>query len=144
MLSKKTKYAINALVNLAYKKDQGNVLISQVAEEEKIPKKFLEAILLELKNAGILNSRKGKGGGYYLKKDPSEVKLADIIRMFDGAIALLPCVSANYYEKCAECKDETLCGIRDVFQEAHRQTLIILEQSTLADIIAREKRLKNK
>ena len=106
MLSKKTKYAINALVYLAKKPVKEPVLISEIAEQEHIPKKFLETILLDMKNAGILNSKKGKGGGYYLIKHPSEVNLADIIRYFDGAIGLLPCVTHKYYEKCDECQDE--------------------------------------
>ena len=100
MLSKKTKYAINALVYLAKMETKTPVLISEIAESEHIPQKFLEAILLDLKNAGILNSKKGKGGGYYLIKPPELVNIADIMRLFDGAIAYLPCVSFIYYEKC--------------------------------------------
>lgn len=135
MLSKKAKYAINALVNLARKIDQGPVLISHISEQENIPKKFLEAILLDLKNAGILNSKKGKGGGYYLIKKPEEVNLATIVRLFDGAIALLPCVSFKYYERCDECKDEETCGIRNVFMEVKDETVNILKRNSLADIL---------
>ncbi len=138
MLSKKAKYAINALVNLARKYDQGPILISAIAEEEKIPKKFLEAILLDLRNAGILNSKKGKGGGYYLIKPPGEVNLATIVRLFDGAIALLPCVSYKYYERCDECKDEESCGIRNVFMEVKEETVNLLKKNTLADIVSFE------
>jgi Rrf2 family protein len=139
MLSKKSKYAINALVNLAKKFDKGPVLISEISEEEKIPKKFLEAILLDLRNAGILNSKKGKGGGYYLIKKPEEVNLATVIRLFDGAIALLPCVSYRYYERCDECKDEETCGIRHIFKEVRDESVRILKENSLADIIAVEK-----
>lgn len=142
MLSKKAKYAINALINLARKVDQGPILISDISEEEKIPKKFLEAILLDLRNAGILNSKKGKGGGYYLIKKPEDVNLATVIRLFDGAIALLPCVSYQYYERCDECKDEEVCGIRSVIKEVRDETVRILKQNSLADIIEREKELK--
>src|SRR5690606_27937978 len=106
MISRKTKYALNALVYLTRMKDQGPILISQIAESENIPQKFLEAILLDLKRAGILGSKKGKGGGYYLLKSPEQVNVADVMRLLDGPIALLPCVSYKYYEKCEECKDE--------------------------------------
>jgi len=138
MLSKKAKYAINALVNLAKKFDQGPVLISEISEEEKIPKKFLEAILLDLRNAGILNSKKGKGGGYYLIKKPEDVNLATVIRLFDGAIALLPCVSFKYYERCEECKDEKTCGIRFVLKKVRDASVEILKDNSLADIINME------
>jgi Rrf2 family protein len=142
MLSKKSKYAIHALVYLATKQDEGPVLISEISEKQHIPKKFLEAILLDLRNAGILNSKKGKGGGYYLIKPASEVNLADVVRLFEGAIALLPCVTHRYYEPCAECKDEATCGIRDVFMDIRKETVNILKQSTLEDILRREERLR--
>lgn len=141
MLSKKAKYAINALVYLAKKRDDGPILISHISEHENIPKKFLESILLDLKNAGILNSKKGKGGGYYLLKEPTEVNLADIMRLFDGAIAFLPCVTYRYYERCEECLDEETCGIRDVFQDVRDESVKILKASTLENIIEREDRL---
>lgn len=142
MLSKKAKYAIKALVKLAKEYKKGPILISDISEEERIPKKFLEAILLELKNAGVLNSRKGKGGGYYLLKDPKEVQLINVIRLFDGPLALQPCVSVNYYEKCEECIDEEYCGIRSVIKEVHHEVLKILGSNTLSDIIGREDLLK--
>ena len=141
MLSKKSKYALNALVRLAKEKDKGPILIGQIAQEENIPKKFLEAILLDLKNAAILGSKKGKGGGYYLLKDPNEVNVADIIRLFEGAIAFIPCVTHKYYERCEECKDEQTCGIRDVFREVRDHTVNILKNSTLQNILEREQRL---
>mgnify|MGYP000994381757 FL=1 len=123
MLSKKTKYAINALVYLAQKPAKEPVLISEIASHENIPKKFLETILLDLRNAGILNSKKGKGGGYYLIKHPSEVNLAEIVRYFDGAIGLLPCVTHKYYEKCEECEDEVTCRIRHAFMAIRNETV---------------------
>src|SRR6478736_5953717 len=100
MITKKAKYALNALVYLAKEYNKGPVLISQIAESEHIPQKFLELILLDLKSIGILGSKKGKGGGYYLIKSPDSVNVADILRHFDGPIALLPCVSEKYYERC--------------------------------------------
>lgn len=144
MISKKTKYAINALVHLAKRKDEGPILISDIAEAEHIPQKFLESILLDLKKAAILASKKGKGGGYYLLKDPKEVNLADVMRLFDGPIALLPCVSYLYYERCEECKDEETCGQRDVFLEVRNKTVQLLKKATLTEIIRREKKLTEK
>jgi len=138
MLSKKCKYAIHALIYLAERYQQGPVHIQEIADRQRIPKKFLEAILLELKNSKILLSKKGKGGGYYLYKKPEDVNLMDIIRQMDGAIAMLPCVSLNYYEPCEECRDEKICGIRDSFLGIRDETLRILSESTLAKIVKRE------
>lgn len=139
MLSKKCKYAIHALVYLAERYQQGPVHIQDIAEQQHIPKKFLEAILLELRNAKILHSKKGKGGGYYLYRKPEDVNLIEIMRLMDGAIAMLPCVSLNYYEPCEECRDEKNCGIRDVFIGVRDDTLKILSESTLAQILERQK-----
>lgn len=139
MISKKSKYAINALLHLAKKFEQGPVLISAIAEEEKIPQKFLETILLDLKNAGILSSKKGKGGGYYLRLQPSEVDLATVLRIFDGAIALLPCVTFKYYERCEECVDENTCSIREAFEEVRNKTVRIFKNHTLQTLLDREK-----
>jgi Rrf2 family protein len=141
MLSKKAKYALNALVYLARNQDKGPVLISEISEKQHIPKKFLESILLDLRNAGILNSKNGRGGGYYLLRSPEEVNMADVIRMFDGALALLPCVTYKYYERCEECKDEETCGIRRVIKEVRDQTVNILKNNSLADIIRREQEI---
>lgn len=144
MISKKTKYALNALVYLARQETDRPILISRIAESERIPQKFLEAILLELKKAGILGSKKGKGGGYYLLKSPDKVSVADVMRLFDGAIALLPCVTYRYYEKCEECKDEDYCGIRDAFLELRNVSVRLLKGNTLTDLINRENKLRNR
>lgn len=132
MLSRKCKYAIHALVYLTARDQQGPVQIQEIAEKQRIPKKFLEAILLELRNAGILQSKKGKGGGYYLAKKPEAVNLVEVIRLMDGAIAMLPCVSLNYYAPCEECLDEQTCGIRAAFAQVRDQTLAVLASHTLA------------
>ncbi len=142
MLSKKSKYAINALVYLAKKNTKDPTPVAQIAEAQNIPHKFLESILLDLKNQGILNSRKGPNGGYFLMKHPDEVNLAEVVRLFDGAIALLPCVTFRFYEKCEECQDEETCGIRDVFFEVRRQTVALLKSASLSQIIDRENHLK--
>lgn len=144
MISKKTKYAINALVFLAKQPKGEPVQISRIAESEHIPRKFLEAILLDLRNAGMLFSKKGKLGGYYLHMAPHEINIADVMRLFDGAIALLPCVTHRYYEKCEECKNEALCGIRDVFLDVRNETVSILSHATLSDIIRRSEKLKKR
>ena len=135
MLSKKCKYAIHALVYLAERYDQGPVHIQEISESQNIPKKFLETILLELRNAKILHSKKGKGGGYYLYKKPEEVNLMEIHRLIDGAIAMLPCVSLNYYEPCEECVDELNCGIRHALIKVRDETLRIMQNSTLLELV---------
>ncbi len=134
MLSKKTQYAFRALSYLAGQKGNDPVLISDIAKKKKIPLKFLENILLELKNAGILDSKKGKGGGYFFKQKPKEVKLATIMRLIEGPIALLPCVSLNFYERCKNC-DEKHCGLHDVMETVRDANLKILESKTIADIV---------
>lgn len=133
MLSKKAQYAFHALTYLMEKQDEGHVLISEISAEKKISQKFLEHILLELKKGGLLGSKKGKGGGYYLLKAPNQIPLAKVIRLIDGPIALLPCVSLNYYERCENC-DENVCGLNRVMAEVRDANLKILENKTLADI----------
>ncbi len=144
MLSKKSKYAINALVYLARRAKEGaeKVQIAEISEEQNIPKKFLEAILLDLKNAGILGSKMGRGGGYYFRRLPREVNLAEIHRLFDGAIGLLSCVTYQYYEKCEECIDEESCGIREAILEVRNSTVEILKRNTIEEILNREDILK--
>src|SRR3989338_8890253 len=129
MLSQKTKYALKALVLLAdnEKTKSGPVLISDLAERGKSPQKFLEAILLELKNHGILQSKKGKGGGYSLAKSPEEIKIGGIVRILEGPLAVLPCASQTAYRKCDECRDEEVCGIRMLFKEVRDTTAEILD-----------------
>lgn len=143
MLSKKTKYAINALVYLAKNESGAPIPIGQISTDQNIPHKFLESILLALKNARILNSKKGKSGGYLLNRAPEEIDMAEITRLFDGAVALLPCVTYRFYERCDECVDEETCGIREVFLEIRNETVNRLKGATLSDIINRETRLKS-
>ena len=143
MLSKKAKYAINALVYLAQQPLDQPIQISVIAEHENISRKFLETILLDLRNAGIVNSKKGKAGGYHMLQAPEDVNMADVMRIFDGPIALLPCVAHKYYQKCNECKDEANCGIRDIFADVRRETVRMLKEATLAEIIKRAEGLHN-
>src|SRR5436190_10636305 len=117
MLSKKSQYAFRALTYLAEKYKEGPVLISDIAKKKNIPVKFLENILLELKKADILGSKKGKGGGYFLQQDPRKIPMAKIIRIIDGPIALLPCVSLHFYQRCKDC-NEKVCNLNHVLIQA--------------------------
>ena len=138
MLTRKSQYAFNALTYLAEKYNNGPVLISEIAIKRNIPLKFLENILLQLKKAGILVSKKGKGGGYALAQSPSQIKLANVIRLVNGPIAMLPCVSLYFYERCKNC-DEKHCGLHDVMIEVRDATLNILENRTLEDLLINQK-----
>ena len=121
--------------------DKPPMQIQKIAEEERIPKKFLEQILLDLRNAGYLYSKKGAGGGYSLNKDPKEIFLVHILRITGGPIAMVPCASLNFFHKCEECQQETTCGIRDVFIKVRDETLKILSETSIADIIEKEESL---
>jgi Rrf2 family protein len=133
MLSKKSQYAFKALSHLTENYKKGPLLIADISRNGRIPLKFLESILLELKKAGILDSKKGKGGGYFLAKDPATVKAATIIRLVNGPIAMLPCVSLYFYERCKNCNEEQ-CGLHDMMIEVRDASLNILEKRTLLDI----------
>ena len=137
MLSHKSKYALKALLVLSEGYGNGPLLISDIAEREHIPKRFLELILLELKNHGILRSKKGKGGGYLLSKPPTQLSVGHVLRMLEGPLALLPCVSKTAYEKCEECRDEKTCGIRMLMKEVRDATATILDSTTFADVLKR-------
>lgn len=135
MLSKKTKYGIKALTFLARQENQMPVQIAEIAKSEHISIKFLESILLLLRHSGFLGAKKGKGGGYYLIKEPKEINMAHVYRILEGPIALLPCASHNFYEKCDDCTDEAACAVRRLMTEIRDNTLQILENNSLADII---------
>lgn len=142
MISKRSKYALNALRVLAHAQEEGPLNAALLAQRAHVPAKFLEAILLDLRKAGIISSRKGRGGGHVLRKRPADITTAEVLRLFDGAIALVPCATYNYYERCEECEDEAVCGIRDVFRQVRAETVRMLKDATLADILAREARLR--
>ena len=134
MISRKTKYAINALVYLAKQSDRDPVTIAQIAESEHIPQKFLESILLTLRKSGILGSKKGKHGGYYLRKDPSEVLMTEVMRVLEGPIAMVPCVSLNFYEKCDDCPDEHACSVNKLMIQVRDSTLEVFKNTSLRDL----------
>lgn len=144
MISKKAKYAINALVVLAKNRDKESLTTLNVAIEGNIPKKFLELILLDLKKAGYVSSKKGKAGGYFLREDPEKINLADILRLFDGPIGLLPCVTHKYYQPCEECNDEKTCPLREVIKEVRDVTVALLKNATIARLLTVEKELQQK
>lgn len=129
---------------LAREAGRGPVLIAELARREAIPKKYLEAILLELKRHGLVHSRKGKGGGYFLCRKPNEVTFGEVIRVLDGPLAAVPCVSQMAYMKCAECVDEPTCGVRLAMKEVRDATAQILDHTTLADVNARVARKRRK
>ena len=141
MLSKKCKYAIHALVHMA-KDPEEKFLIKDISEECNIPKKFLEAILLDLKRAGVLGSKQGKGGGYFLRMKPADVNLAEVVRQFDGAIALVSCAAHKFYEPCAECEDEETCTVHDAFLQIRNATVEMLKADTLESLVKKETKLK--
>src|SRR5580658_3253343 len=136
-LSKRTQYSLRALYALARGYGQGPMLISQLAEDELIPKKFLEQILLSLKGLGLVASKKGKGGGYMLVQPPEQITLALVIRMIEGPIAPLPCASETRFRKCDECVDIETCGTRIVMKEVRDAMAAILERTTLASVCRR-------
>lgn len=135
MISQKAKYALRALVALA-RNDGGRPLtIADIARTHAIPKKFLEQILLDLKNHGLLESRRGKAGGYALRKSASEITYGEVLRLIDGPIAPLPCLSITAYRKCADCPDEGNCETRRVFSQVAIQSRSVLDSTTIADVI---------
>jgi Rrf2 family protein len=141
MLSRKAQYAFRALTLLVERYQEGPVLISEISRKKRIPLKFLENILLELKRADILESKKGKGGGYYIPRHPSRISVAQVIRIVDGPIAMLPCVSLYFYEKCKNC-DERNCGLHDMMEEVRDATLNVLEKRTLNDLVSGKEDLR--
>ena len=135
MVSKRCKYALKAMVRLARSYNQGFLSTSVIAQDENIPKKFLEQILLELKRAKLVNSKQGTAGGYYLLKSPDDISLADIYRIFEGPIALTPCVSLNFYEPCDDCLDEATCYLRNELIIVREKTRRSMMDATLTSFL---------
>ena len=138
MMSKKCKYALKALIRLGKEYGGGNLLLTDdIARSENIPKKFLEQILLNLKHAGYVRSKQGSKGGYRLVQDPNHITLAEIYRLFDGAIALVPCVSQKFYEACDDCPDETICRLKPVFIDVREKTYALFSETTIQSFLDR-------
>jgi Rrf2 family protein len=135
MLSQKAKYALKALLYLAQQEETHVSRTLEIAESASIPKKFLEQILLDLKRGHFVGSKQGKFGGYYLLKSGNDITLADIHRLFDGAIALLPCASLNFYEPCSDCKTESECSLRHGLMLIRDETLKAMQGITIASLV---------
>lgn len=133
MLSKKAKYGLKAMFRLAKEYGKYPMLIADLAEQEQIPKKFLELILLELRKKGLLISKMGKGGGYSLAKEPSKITVGQVVRILDGPLAPIGCVSKTAYQPCEECDSERTCSIRLIMQQVRDATASILDSTTLAE-----------
>ncbi len=134
MLTQRSRYALRALIFIAQSNDSAPVPISVIAADQRLPRKFLEIILLELKHGGLVNSYRGKMGGYRLARPAGEISFGEIIRLIEGPIALVPCVSVSAYQRCADCFEETTCVIRKVMLTVRDQTAAILDTTTLADL----------
>ena len=136
MLSKKTKYGLKALLFLAKQEEEIPVPIGRISESEEISQKFLESILLDMRKYGLLASKKGKAGGYYLLKPAAEIKMTEVIRILEGPIAMVPCVSLNFYEACSDCKDEENCRIRHLMLQVRDKALEVYRNVTLEDLLS--------
>ncbi len=139
MLSMKARYGLRAMVRLAREYGRGPVLIADLAAEEALPRKFLEVILLELKQQGMLQSKKGKGGGYLLDQRPEEISVGRVVRALDGALEPLPCVGAGPFKACADCRAPSTCSLRRLMQEVHAATSAILDATSLLELVERDR-----
>lgn len=135
VISSKTKYGIKALVYVAKHRDEGNVQVGAIAKSENISQKYLESIMLTLRKAGFLSSRKGKGGGYYLRRAPEDIKMVEVMRILEGPVAMVPCVSLNFYETCKDCPDEKTCSVNTLMIQLRDSSLEVLNKNSLADLI---------
>ena len=143
-ISKRTQYGLKAVLHLAAHYGKGPILIATISEEELIPVKFLELILLNLKSRGLLASKKGKGGGYELSRPPSTVTVGSLIRMMEGPLAPLPCASETAFEPCEECPDVEACGIRIIMRRVRDAMADVLDKTTLSDLLRDVQRFRQK
>ncbi|GHG12513.1 MULTISPECIES: RrF2 family transcriptional regulator [Paracoccus] len=141
MITQKMKYALKAMLVLGDEAAQPNpeaLTIEKIARRSDTPKRFLEQILLEIRNAGMVSSIRGRSGGYLLIKRPSDISISELLRLIDGPIAPLPCLSRRAYQRCEDCRDEASCRIRKVFAEIFWSYLILIESLTLEDMLRSE------
>ncbi|MFN3953266.1 MAG: RrF2 family transcriptional regulator [Pararhodobacter sp.] len=145
MITQKMKYALKALIVLADEKAaEGQAMrIEEIARRSGAPKRFLEHILLEVRNAGVIASIRGRSGGYVMIKEPRQVPLAELLRLIDGPIAPLPCLSQRAYQRCEDCADEATCRLRKVFAEVFWSYLVLIESLTLDDLTRSPEALQN-
>ena len=138
MISQKAKYAFKALVVLARAGTAAPLQTDQIARQAAVPRKFLEQILLQLKAHGLIDSRRGRAGGYVLVRHPEEITVSQVLRIVGGPIAPLACISRTAYRRCPDCVDEAQCGVRRMFAETYSATLEMMEETTLADAFRSE------
>ena len=138
MLSQKARYALRALLHLVEHGASRTIQVGEMAEMQVIPRKYLEFIMVDLKKAGLVTSRRGPGGGYVLARPANEISFVEVIRAIDGPIALVPCASENFYQRCDDCHDEATCAIRRVLLQVRASAVAILENTTLADAAGSE------
>ena len=135
MISQRAKYAMRALVALAEANEGEPRMIAEISRQKSIPKKFLEQILLELKRGGFVDSRRGRLGGYVLARPAEEITFGEVLRLIDGPVALLPCLSKIAYRRCTDCAEESSCEIRHVFARVAVATREVLDTTSLADVL---------
>jgi Rrf2 family protein len=138
MLSQKARYALRALLHLVEHGADRTIQVGEMAERQMIPRKYLEFIMVDLKKAGLVTSRRGPGGGYVLARPANAIAFVEVMRAIDGPIALVPCASENFYQRCDDCHDEATCAIRKVLLRVRASALEILEKTTLADAAGAE------
>lgn len=139
MLAQKTRYALRSLLYLVEEGDGAPVQLARIAETQRVPPKYLELIMLDLKRAGMVRSTRGPRGGYVLGRDPTDISFGEIVRVMEGPIALVPCASVNFYEPCGDCQDEESCAIRRAFAIVREQSATLLEGISLSEAAAWEK-----
>jgi Rrf2 family protein len=141
MLTKKGKYGLKAVIHLTGLRPGESALVADIAEVNMIPKKFLDAILGELRHAGILHSKKGKGGGYMLARPADKIFVGEVVRALDGPLAPIACASRNFYHPCEDCADQATCAVRLMMLEVREAVASILDRRTIAemrDLVANE------
>lgn len=135
MLSARGKYGLKAMIHLAEMQGAGGIQGAVIAETQQIPKKFLDTILLELKNSGLVHSKKGKGGGYSLARPAAKISVGQIMRILDGPLAAIPCASVTAYRPCNDCEDEAACQVRRLMAQVRESTAAILDGTPLATLV---------
>ena len=133
MLAQKTRYALRSLLYLAEQDASAPVQLASIASTQRVPPKYLELIMLDLKKAGLVKSVRGPKGGYRLARDPASISFGEVVRIMEGPIALIPCASVNFYAPCGDCHDEATCAIRRAFAMLRDQSAKLLEGISLAD-----------
>lgn len=141
MIAQKTRYALRSLLFLAEEAGGAPVQLGRIAETQRIPPKYLELIMLDLKKGGVVKSARGPKGGYKLSRDAKDISFGEVVRTLEGPIALVSCASVNHYAPCGDCQDEATCAIRRAFAILRDQSTEVLDSISLAEGAAWEERL---